>query len=163
MSTSSHVDAIAIRCMAELAALPSKKVRREAFRASFEAVFRVQDAPRPWSSNSRLLAITRLASPNRLNNCASFFASGRGHHLLCCQPSSANQATDGQKISKKMFHGRERPQGCYQRSASFSPLTPPTSFLRETRPHQFPSPPPSRAARDAMECLLKGMGLPSAA
>jgi len=45
------------------------------FGASFEAALRAQDAPRAWSAINRLLAMTRLASPNRLNSCASFLAS----------------------------------------------------------------------------------------
>ena len=36
--------------------------------------FHSQDTPRAGSANSRRLAMTRLARPNRLNNCASFFA-----------------------------------------------------------------------------------------
>ena len=44
------------------------------FEASFDATLRDQDAPRPWSANSGLLAMTRLASPNKLNSCASFLA-----------------------------------------------------------------------------------------
>ena len=46
----------------------------EVFEASFEATLRDQDAPRALSANSGLLAMTRLASPNRLNSCASFLA-----------------------------------------------------------------------------------------
>ena len=42
--------------------------------ASFEAVLRSQDAPRVSSASNCLFAMTRLASPNRLNSCASFFA-----------------------------------------------------------------------------------------
>lgn len=45
------------------------------FRALSQAARRVQDAPRPWHSNSGLLAITRFASANSANSCASFFAS----------------------------------------------------------------------------------------
>ena len=45
------------------------------FGASIEAVLRNQDAPRVSSASSRRLAMTRLAKPNRLNSCASFFAS----------------------------------------------------------------------------------------
>ena len=44
----------------------------EVFEAPFEAVFGLQDAPRAWIANNGLLAMTRLASPNRLNSCASF-------------------------------------------------------------------------------------------
>jgi len=44
------------------------------FEASFDATLRDQDAPRAWSANSGLLEMTRLASPNRLNSCASFLA-----------------------------------------------------------------------------------------
>ena len=44
------------------------------FEASFEATLRDQDAPRAWSANNGLLAMTRLASPNRLSSCASFLA-----------------------------------------------------------------------------------------
>lgn len=43
--------------------------------ASFKAVLRAQDAPRAWSDNNCRLAMTMLASPNRLNSCASFLAS----------------------------------------------------------------------------------------
>lgn len=42
--------------------------------ASFEVVLRSQDAPRVSSASNRLFAMTRLASPNRLKSCASFFA-----------------------------------------------------------------------------------------
>ena len=42
--------------------------------ASFEAALRSQDAPRVSGVSIRRLAMTRLASPNRLNSCASFFA-----------------------------------------------------------------------------------------
>ena len=45
---------------------------RAVFEASFEAALRSQDAPRAWSANNRLLAMKRLARPNRLNSCASF-------------------------------------------------------------------------------------------
>lgn len=44
------------------------------FEASFEAALRAQDAPRACRASSRLLAMTRLAKPNRLNSCASFLA-----------------------------------------------------------------------------------------
>jgi hypothetical protein len=48
---------------------------RRAFGAPFEAFLRVQDAPRVSSASSDLLAITKFASPNRLNSCAVFLAS----------------------------------------------------------------------------------------
>lgn len=44
------------------------------FEAFFEAAFHAQDAPRAWMSNNGLLAMTRLASPNKLNSCVSFLA-----------------------------------------------------------------------------------------
>ena len=44
------------------------------FEASFEATLRDQDAPRAWSAINCLLAMTRLASANKLNSCASFLA-----------------------------------------------------------------------------------------
>lgn len=44
------------------------------FGASFEAVLRPQDAPRARSASNCRLAMTMLASPNRLNSCASFLA-----------------------------------------------------------------------------------------
>ena len=44
------------------------------FEASFEAVSLAQDAPRAWSAINCLLAMTRLASANKLNSCASFLA-----------------------------------------------------------------------------------------
>ena len=48
--------------------------RIAAFEAPFGATSGAQDAPRAWIANSCLLAMTRLASPNRLNSCASFLA-----------------------------------------------------------------------------------------
>ena len=45
-----------------------------AFEASFEAVSHLQDAPRASSASNRLLAITMLAKPKRLQSCAAFFA-----------------------------------------------------------------------------------------
>ncbi len=50
------------------------KALHEAFRAHPGAIWRSQETPRAWRSSSDLLAITRLASPNRLNSCASFLA-----------------------------------------------------------------------------------------
>lgn len=44
------------------------------FEASSEATSAVQETPRAWIANKCLLAMTRLAKPNRLNNCASFLA-----------------------------------------------------------------------------------------
>lgn len=52
---------------------PRRPVRR-AFCASCETTFDVQDAPRAWATSNSLLAMTRWASPNRLNSCASFLA-----------------------------------------------------------------------------------------
>jgi predicted secreted protein len=46
----------------------------EVFEASFEAVFYLQDGPRASMASRRLLAITMLARPNRLNSCAAFLA-----------------------------------------------------------------------------------------
>ena len=55
--------------------------RLRAFRSFFasvltssEATFRSQDASRACAANNDLLAMTRLARPNRLNSCALFFA-----------------------------------------------------------------------------------------
>jgi hypothetical protein len=47
----------------------------EALGGLLRPVSHSQDAPRPSSASSRLLAITRLAKPNRLNSCAWFLAS----------------------------------------------------------------------------------------
>jgi hypothetical protein len=47
----------------------------DVFEASFEAVSGLQDGPRASMASNRLLAITMLARPNRLNSCASFLAS----------------------------------------------------------------------------------------
>ena len=47
---------------------------RAVFEASFEAALRAQEAPRACRAINCLLAMTRLAKPNRLNSCASFFA-----------------------------------------------------------------------------------------
>jgi hypothetical protein len=46
----------------------------DAVLASCEAISRVQDVPRACRGNSGLLAMTRLAKPNRLKSCAWFFA-----------------------------------------------------------------------------------------
>ena len=48
--------------------------RAAAFEAPFGAVLGVQDAPRASMASKCLLAMTRLASPNRLKSCASFLA-----------------------------------------------------------------------------------------
>jgi hypothetical protein len=40
----------------------------------FRADPSIQDAPRAWMSNNERLAITRLASPNSVNNCPWFLA-----------------------------------------------------------------------------------------
>lgn len=56
------------------AAVGRAMARCEAFQASFDAVSRSQDAPRVSSANNLFFAMTRLASPNRLNSCASFLA-----------------------------------------------------------------------------------------
>jgi hypothetical protein len=48
--------------------------RNELFGAPLGAFWRSQETPRAWRSNNDLLAITRLASPKRLNSCASFLA-----------------------------------------------------------------------------------------
>jgi len=44
------------------------------FEAPFGGVSRAQDAPRAWIASNCLLAMTRLARPNRLNSCAWFLA-----------------------------------------------------------------------------------------
>lgn len=48
--------------------------RAAVFEASFEAILRAQDAPRACSAINCVLAMTRLARPNRLNSCAAFLA-----------------------------------------------------------------------------------------
>jgi len=54
--------------------LCAERPARRAFCASCEATFDVQDVPRACATSNDLLAMTRFASPNRLNSCASFFA-----------------------------------------------------------------------------------------
>ena len=44
------------------------------FAALCKAVLHAQETPRAWRFNNDLLAITKLAKPNRLNSCASFLA-----------------------------------------------------------------------------------------
>lgn len=63
------------RCGRDSGRLRAVRSARRAFCASCEATFGVQDAPRPAACSNDLLAMTRLASPNRLNSCASFLTS----------------------------------------------------------------------------------------
>jgi hypothetical protein len=75
MSVAARFDELSKRCALEVPALCSKEPHGELFRVRSEATLGPQDAPRASIANSRLLAITRLASPNRLNSCASFLTS----------------------------------------------------------------------------------------
>ena len=74
MSLAIRVDGLMTRCAREIALFHERgRIQRSVF-ASSEAIFCVQDEPRPAACINDLLAMTKLASPNRLNNCASFFA-----------------------------------------------------------------------------------------
>ena len=75
MNAAARVEEFATRCGGEIARFHDAIPLRGALLACLEAIAAFQDAPRPASRSSGLLAMTRLASPNRLNNCASFFAS----------------------------------------------------------------------------------------
>ena len=74
MSTSARCDATRGRDRRASVINEGERGAAVAFEASFEAAFPTQDAPRAWMSNNCLLAMTRLASPNRLNSCVSFLA-----------------------------------------------------------------------------------------
>ena len=65
---------VSTRCGRDSGRLRAVGPASRALCTSCEATFDVQDAPRPRAISSDLLAMTRLASPNRLNSCASFFA-----------------------------------------------------------------------------------------
>ena len=74
MNDADGSEGITKRCGRDCVQLRADRPSRRAFSASCEATFEVQDAPRA-SATSNFLAMTRLANPNRLNSCASFFAS----------------------------------------------------------------------------------------
>ena len=75
MSACARADDMTKCCLRVVGVRWAAQVFHFAFFASFEVNFRVQDAPRASRANSDLLAMTRLARPNKLNSCASFLAS----------------------------------------------------------------------------------------
>ena len=74
MNDASGSEGITARYCREFGRFRARNLSAGRSRASCEATSAVQDAPRAATRASDLLAMTRLASPNRLNNCASFFA-----------------------------------------------------------------------------------------
>ena len=74
MSVAALFDECLTRTAYEVGPLGSKKPRFDTFWASSEATLPVQEAPRACRANSGLLAITRLARPNRLKSWAWFLA-----------------------------------------------------------------------------------------
>lgn len=71
------VERRAARGRREASQLLTSQAVQQPFRAPCipsEVAQRAQDAPRACKANSDLLAITRLARPNKLNNCAVFLA-----------------------------------------------------------------------------------------
>ena len=77
MTAAEHVDRRAARFRGEFGLLLVLKVAQRLLSAVFapsEVALGAQDAPRALRVNSDLLAITKLAKPNRLNSCASFLA-----------------------------------------------------------------------------------------
>lgn len=67
-------EGITMRCGRDCGRLRAVRSAYRAFCASCEVTFGVQDALRAATHRSDLLAITRLASPKRVNSCASFLA-----------------------------------------------------------------------------------------
>lgn len=74
MSADALVEMIATRGGHECDRVCAMKAHWRAFRAFEDTTFDVQDAPRAAARSNDLLAMTRLASPNRMNSCAWFFA-----------------------------------------------------------------------------------------
>lgn len=74
MTSAVGSEGIPTRCGREIKRFCTLWFARGAFCASFEAAISVRDAPRAAVRSSDRLAMTKLASPNRLNSCASFFA-----------------------------------------------------------------------------------------
>ncbi len=67
-------EGITMRCGRDFGRLRAERPPAGAFFAACEATYCLQDSPRERATSNDLLAMTRLASPNRLNSCASFFA-----------------------------------------------------------------------------------------
>ena len=74
MSIAARVEDMTKECSREIRQSRDARPSPHRFCASFEATCAVQDAPRAATRRSGLLAMTRLASANRLNSCASFLA-----------------------------------------------------------------------------------------
>ena len=75
LAQSDYLTRVAVSLDGPRGQFEAANLARWAFGAPFGAVLRVQDAPRVSRASSDLLAITKFASPNRLNNCAVFLAS----------------------------------------------------------------------------------------